>query len=163
MESLLTTVIVRSATLLPNATQLSIAFYVRNGTVYLPVMARTHAGYYVDMEPVEVVSANDAQAFATVLQRAIERGNPVVPAPARDAVPKPVVLRYAKVKSWKQFEHTADYWHLSRDDDAWEFGPWKRRLDRGWEPDATRQKHLEGQRNTEDVVKSLVQSVQQHK
>ncbi|HET9697872.1 MAG TPA: hypothetical protein VFP40_13455, partial [Terriglobales bacterium] len=91
-----------SATLLPMTDQLSVAFYVRNDTVYLPVMARTHAGFYLDMEPVEIVSANDVQAFAMALRRAIERGNPVVHTPARNAFPKPVVLRYAKAKSWKQ-------------------------------------------------------------
>jgi hypothetical protein len=96
-------------------------------------------------------------------RRAIERGNPVVPTPARVAFPKPVVLRYAKAKSWKQFEQTTDNWHLSKHDDGWIFGPWKRRLDRGWEPDATKVTRLEAQQSAEIVVQSLVQSVQQHR
>jgi hypothetical protein len=140
---------------------LEIGFYVRDGNAYLPQMARTEAGFYLDTEPVEVAAVNNTQQLASALQNLIARGNPVVPTPSRRAFPRPVVLRYAKVRSWKQFEKGSAYWMLSKRDDGWTFGPWKR-ADRGWEPDQTALTRVEAMQSVERIVQLLISSMQQH-
>ena len=67
-------------------------FYFRKGKVYVPRMARTEAGYYLNIEPVAVVDTDDFGGVVSAIQAAIERGNPAVPTPSRANFPKPVVL-----------------------------------------------------------------------
>jgi hypothetical protein len=136
-----------------------IGFYVRNGTAYLPLTARTQAGFYLQIEPVEVAAIEDSLQFASALRSVIARGNPVVPTPPRNAFPKPVILRYAKVRSLKQFENGTAYWTLSKRDDGWTFGPWKR-ADRGWEEDQKLETQMGAEESLEAVLQSLIGAVQ---
>ena len=133
-------------------------FYVRNGRAYIPLTAKTQAGFYIDMEPVEIVSVSDGDALELALHNAVLRGNPVVPTPTRGSFPRPVVLKYAKVKSWRLFESQATYWSLSARDHDWTFGTWKR-ADRGWEPDPSAETHIEGDYSIDDIVRRLGVSV----
>jgi hypothetical protein len=61
-------------------------FYLRNGTAYVPTVAQTEAGFYLDVEPVEVVPATDFQALQQAIKRSLNRGNPKVPTPSRASV-----------------------------------------------------------------------------
>jgi hypothetical protein len=70
--------------------------YLRKGTAYIPTVSLpAGAGYYLDIDPVEVVPAADSEALRHAVKQAIGRGNPRVPTPPRDAAP--VVLKYAKL------------------------------------------------------------------
>jgi hypothetical protein len=64
---------------------------LRKGVAYIPTTARTEAGYWLAIEPVE----------------AIERGNPVVKTPTRQNFPPPVMQPYCGMKSFSEFERTA--------------------------------------------------------
>jgi len=86
--------------------------YLRNGTVYVPTVAQTEAGFYMDIEPVNVVSANDSEALQRAIMEAMSRGNPIIPTPTRAASPKPTVLKYSKAKSWSAFEKQASNWTI---------------------------------------------------
>ncbi len=70
--------------------------YLRNGTAFIPTVAQTNAGFFLDVDPVGVVSATDTEALRHAVKQAIGRGNPKVATPTRAAFPKPVVLSYAK-------------------------------------------------------------------
>ena len=64
--------------------------YLRKGIVFVPTVARTQAGYYLDIEPVAAISATDAEAVRDVVKQAITRGNPLVPTPTRATFPSRV-------------------------------------------------------------------------
>ena len=87
------------------------------------------------IDPVEVAFVTDTEAVRRAIKTVIERGNPVVPTPARNAYPKPVVLKYAKVRSWSAFEKTALNWTIVVKDGIYQIKPGRRRPDRGWEDD----------------------------
>ena len=57
------------------------SFYLRRGTAFVPTMARTEAGYWMGVEPVDVQKVETVEALQEVLLAAILRGNPVVPTP----------------------------------------------------------------------------------
>src|SRR5256885_17252816 len=90
--------------------------YLRNGTAYVPTVAQTEAGFFLDTDPVEVIPAVNTEALRNAVKQAIARGNPKVPTPTRAAFPKPVVLRYAKVKSWSAFEKGCSNWTIVETD-----------------------------------------------
>src|ERR1700693_2456187 len=101
--------------------------YIRNGTAYVPTAAKTEAGYSLDIEPVEVTPISDEEDFLGAIRRTIDRGHPMVPTPTRaTGFPKPVVLRYAKVRSFADFEKDASYWQLHKDGDLFRIEQWKR-------------------------------------
>lgn len=82
---------------------------------FLPTVAKTDAGYFLDVEPVYVVSAEDTPGLEAALGEVIARGNPRIPAPIRAEFPKPVVLGPAGVKSWSTFERKSVCWTITRE------------------------------------------------
>jgi hypothetical protein len=89
--------------------------YFRGGRFFVPVVAQTDAGYFLDIDPVATVPGDAADALATCVSAAIDRGNPRVPAPLRHEFPAPVVLAPAGVKTWATFERKAACWTITRD------------------------------------------------
>ena len=81
--------------------------YVRGDLVVIPTFSRATAGYFLDTEPVAVSSVRARDEFVRTLDATITTGNPRVPTPTRNCFPKPVVLRYAGVRSWKALESKA--------------------------------------------------------
>lgn len=79
--------------------------YVRKGIALIPNVARTDAGFFLDVDPVRVVGLNEPQALAAAIEQAMAAGNPQVPTPTRAAFPTPVILKPARVKTWKGFVH----------------------------------------------------------
>jgi hypothetical protein len=86
--------------------------YLKNGTVYVPTVAKMADGFYRDIEPVAVVAASNAEALRQALSGAITRGNPSAPALPRRQWPPPVVLKYAGAKNWSSFERDMSLWGL---------------------------------------------------
>src|SRR5882672_2271708 len=114
--------------------------YLRNGIAFIPTVAQTDAGFFLDIDPVAVISATDAEALQDPIKQAMGRGNPKVPTPTRAAFPKPVVLKYAKVKSWSAFEKGCLNWTIVVEDGVYHIKRGRKRPDHGWEDDP---KHIE--------------------
>jgi hypothetical protein len=116
------------------------SFYLRRGIVYVPTMARTVAGYWLGIEPVDVEKVADASAMKGVLLRAINRGNPIVPTPTRENFPPNIMRRHCGMKSFSAFERTAQLWSISQKADSYVIRPWRRSAKyRGaWEEDHER-------------------------
>jgi hypothetical protein len=77
--------------------------YVRKGMAFVPDVARTKAGFFLDIEPVRVIQVSDLHSLASAIEQAMVAGNPLVPTPTRAAFPKPVILKPAGVKNWNAF------------------------------------------------------------
>ncbi len=134
--------------------------YLRRGTVSIPTVAITEAGFYLDVEPVVVVPANDTSALHFAIKQVIRTGNPVVPTPARATFPKPVVLRHVGERSWSAFEKTALTWSITENDGRFAITPGRRRPDRGWEDDAAQREPLPLGATPDDVARRLSDLVQ---
>ncbi|HEX3799131.1 MAG TPA: hypothetical protein VH413_10560 [Verrucomicrobiae bacterium] len=116
--------------------------YLRNKIVYLPTVAQTEAGFYIDIEPVKVVPAAESQALQNAILEIMAKGNPVVPTPTRAAFSKPVLLNYAKVKSWSAFEKNTSVWTIDKKGGKYYITPGRSRADKGWEDDLPQMESL---------------------
>ena len=110
-------------------------FYVTPTVAYVPTVAKTEAGFFLDVEPIEAVSIADRQQIQAALKRAILSGNPTVPTPDRETLSKSAVLRYANARTWASFEKRASCWEITKRADQYVVQRMKRRSDRGWEDD----------------------------
>lgn len=135
-------------------------FYIHRGIAYIPVLAKTEAGFYLQVDPAVVVEVEDTKSFETALKHAIARGNPIVPTPNPDALPEPDMHKRAGVKSWSQFEKEAAYWSAYEENGVFKFGPWKRYERRGWVPDPDRLESLPLNSSIDDFARRVVEAVQ---
>jgi len=86
--------------------------YLREGKVYVPTKAKAASGFFVTVEPIDVVDASDMAAVEKAIIRVITAGNPRVPNPSPAELRKPEILSYAKVKSEKEFERGTLFWKI---------------------------------------------------
>jgi hypothetical protein len=134
-------------------------FYLRKGSVYVPTTAQTEAGFYLDIEPVEVAAVQDLEAVQRAIVGAMNRGNPRVPTPTRATSPKPVVLKYSDVKSWSRFERDAENWTLADGNGGYQLVPGRRRADRGWEDDLDKKEEFPADIGIEGVARQVARSI----
>src|SRR5437016_5860438 len=134
--------------------------YLRNGTAFVPTVTQTEAGFFLDADPVAVVPADETEALQNAVKQAIGRGNPRVPVPTRAAFPKPVVLRYAKVKSWPAFEKGCSNWTVVEKDGLYQIKRGRKRPDRGWEDDPAQIETLPPAIGIDDIAQRVASSVQ---
>jgi hypothetical protein len=133
--------------------------FLLNGQAFVPTMARTEAGFYMGIDPVEVVDARDQIGLEQAVMRVVNRGNPSVPTPARSNFPKNPMLKYAKVKQ-SSFNKFAQYWQLSKRDGAYFIVPYRPRNDGvGKEEDVERGEAIPAEVPLETVVRRLVRRV----
>jgi len=90
------------------------SIYIYKGRAFLPIVARTEAGFLLDMEPVCAAPFNDFESFTAAIAAAIATGNPRIPTPGRDEFTKPVVLRVAGIRSWKAFQRSGACFTICR-------------------------------------------------
>jgi len=134
--------------------------YLREGKVYVPVQAKTEAGFYMDIEPVEVAAVPDTEGLRRALLATYARGNPGVPTPARNERSRPVVLRHAGVKSWARFAHNADVWQMDLRRGACRIIGQQRSADGGWVDDPDQVITFPPDAGIEAVVERLVTILQ---
>jgi hypothetical protein len=134
--------------------------YLRNGMVYVPTVAQVEAGPRLDIDPVEVVSITDTETLQRAIKEAMSKGNPVVPALTRANFPKPVVLKYAKAKSWSAFEKETLNWTIVEKSGNYQIKPGRRRPERGWEEDPAKIESLPPGTTLDEVARRVVALVQ---
>jgi len=100
--------------------------YLRNGVVYVPTMGKMGEGFYRGIEPVAVVPAAKTDELHQALLATIARGNPGAPILQRSAYPPPVLLKYARLKSWSAFERGSVLWSLGDKDGHYEINRYKK-------------------------------------
>lgn len=83
--------------------------------VYIPTVARTEAGFFMNTEPVVALPSIDEAGVSLAIESAVKAGNPLVETPDRSAFSKPVMLKYCKEKSWSAFERSSKCWKIRSD------------------------------------------------
>jgi len=63
----------------------------------------------------------------------MNRGNPKALMPSGSSFPEPVVLKYAKVKSWSEFEENCFNWAIDKEDGIYSIKRGLKVASRGWE------------------------------
>jgi hypothetical protein len=107
--------------------------FLRSGTVYVPTAVNVESAFYMDVDPVEVAPAADIEAVQRALVRAMNRGNASAAMPSGPPFPEPVVLKYAKVKSWSEFEENCLHWSIEQEDGVFSIMRGLKVANRGWE------------------------------
>jgi hypothetical protein len=125
-------------------------------------VSRTEAGYFLDIDPVEVVPASETEVLRHAINRMIKSGNPVVPTPSRTSFPKPVILKYTKVKSWSAFEDGANVWKIVQKSGVYQISPGRKREDRGWEDDVPKIETFAPDATIDSVVLRVITLIQSH-
>lgn len=101
---------------------------------FVPTLAVTADGIYLETEPVEVVESRDARALAAAIEAARARGHAVIPTPPQGGYPEPAVVRRAGAGSWRAFETRARLWSIEWTADGCTLTPSRRARDGGFEP-----------------------------
>ncbi len=110
-------------------------FAVLRDSVYVPTVAKTEAGFYQSIEPVVVVKLSDSQGLIDILKTMLLKGNPIISTPKRAGRATSPILKYSPIKSLSKFDKEAVYWQIYKRGGSYEFGPLKKRIDKGWEED----------------------------
>lgn len=109
--------------------------YLRKGILYLPTMGKMDEGFYRGVEPVSVVPIGSTTEVREALNTMISRGNPIVPMLRRSEIPPPVLLKYAGVKRWSEFEHGMKFWIIDEKGGCFRIAGQRKHEDGGWRDD----------------------------
>ena len=90
--------------------------YLRSGIVYIPTVAKLTTGAYLDVDPVVVESVANAMGLHRAFLETNARKNPIISPPPKGKWPPPVLLKYARVKSWSAFVAGASMWSIKEAD-----------------------------------------------
>ncbi len=134
--------------------------YLKNGTVYVPTVAKTEAGFYMDREPVSVMAAPDTGALRRAIQDAIGRGNPIIPTPPRAAFPRPVLLKYSGAKTWSAFARGASQWSIKEKDGNYQIVGYRTHRDGYWVEDPDQKTDFPSDATVDDVVERMIAILQ---
>ncbi len=130
-------------------------FYIRKGMAYLPTIARTEAGFFLDIEPVVVLQADRRGDLIRALGQSIASGNVSALTPKRGAYGTPAILKAASIKTWATFERGARCYTVYRTDSGYEIPTMEHRAE-GWVENAEKTKRLPLSSHPDDVARVLV-------
>ena len=126
--------------------------YLHKGTVFVPTVAKTEAGFFFDVEPVAVIERFDHVRIADAIKWVVIKGNPVIETPTRLTFPKPAVLNYANVKSWAAFEKKALCWIVTKKEDVLQVCPQRKKPTGGWDDDTERKETFTGTTAIDEIA-----------
>jgi hypothetical protein len=109
--------------------------YLRKGVLYVPTMGKMGEGFYRGVEPVAVAPLSNKAEVQKALQTTIARGNPIVPMLRRAEIPPPVLLKYAGVKRWSEFERGMTFWTIKEKGGSFRIAGQSKHADGGWRDD----------------------------
>ena len=85
--------------------EILVSFYLnlKSGKILVPTMAKTKAGFWLAIEPVEHAKIMQFSSIESILHVAISRAPIMVPTPSRGDYQKSVVVSHSGARSWKHF------------------------------------------------------------
>ncbi|MFA6295296.1 MAG: hypothetical protein WC666_02630 [Candidatus Paceibacterota bacterium] len=134
--------------------------YLRKDIVYIPTTGRTDAGFYINIDPVNVIHVTDTEVLHSSIKNMLDKGNPQIPTPTRNTFPKPVLLNYVKVKSWAQFEDGAICFEVFEKDGLYKIQQMKKSESKGWEDNPTNAETFTSQTEVDTIVQKIVELIQ---
>jgi hypothetical protein len=137
--------------------------YLRGSTVYVPTVARRASSpIYTTIEPVAVVALHDLGAVRAALLDSLKRGNATIPDPDPQALrAPPIILKYARVRSWSAFFRTAWSWSITQEDDAYQILGYRKHPKGYWEEDPSQKIQFPRQATVDDVVDRMIAILQE--
>jgi hypothetical protein len=136
---------------------------LKDGIVYVPTVARTEAGFYMNQEPVAVVPAASTDALRQALYNVMVKGNAVIPTPKRTAYPPPVLPKYAGVRTWSEFMRGASEWSITEKNGKYQITPY--RMDpegsQSWVEDPDHKIEFPPATTREDVIARMIAILQE--
>lgn len=140
-----------------------ITCFLRDGVVYLPTVARRASGpIYTDIEPIVVVRLDDLVAVRQALQDSQKKGNPIIPdSDPRELRPPPIILKYARVRSWSTFFRTAWTWSIRDDDGLFKIISYRKHPRGYWEQDLAQEIKFPPGTTVDDVVDRMIAILQE--
>ena len=137
------------------------ARYVRKGTAFVPNVAQTEAGFFLDVEPVRIAKLDDFESLASAIEQAMLAGNPRVPTPTRAAFPTPVILKPAGTKNWNTFVERGACFTIFRGAAELELAETARNDDGEWVDDASLSQKLPASSSAVDIAKRIAERADQ--
>ncbi len=135
---------------------------LKEGIVYVPTVAKTKAGFYMNREPVAVVPAANTAALRRALHDVMARGNAIIPTPKRNAYPPPVLPKYAGEKTWPAFMRGASEWSIMEKNGNYQIVPYRKNPKGGesWVEDRDRKIEFPPGSTVDGVIERMVAIVQ---
>jgi hypothetical protein len=114
-----------------------ITCYLRENIVFVPTVVRRASGpIYTNIEPIAVIPLGNLDSVRQALRDSLKRGNAVIPDPdPQDRDAPPVILKYARVRSWLAFFRTACTWSIRDDDGLFKIINYRKHPKGYWEQD----------------------------
>jgi hypothetical protein len=137
--------------------------YLRNNIVYIPTVARRKSSpIYSNIEPVSVVSIASVENVRRALFETIARKNPVIP----DRDPKalrerPLLPKYAGVKSLPAFFRKASAWGITEDDGVYKKLIYRKHPKGYWQQDPEQEIHFPAGTVISEVVDRMIAILQE--
>lgn len=137
-------------------------FYVRKGKAIIPTVAITEEGFYLDIEPVSIVSVSDKALLKEKLLSAIESENLRIPTPERADEPGSVVLEKVGVKRWEVFERQSVLFTFHGGPDAITLYETGRNHDGMWTRKIDEDKTFAADTPLPEIVDAVITSLENH-
>jgi hypothetical protein len=136
--------------------------YLREGAVYVPTVARRASSpIYTIIEPIAVVPLKDPDAVRAALLESLSRGNVIIADPDPQALrAPPIILKYARVRSWSAFFRTAFSWSITQKDGAYQILVYRKHPKGYWEEDQSQKIQFPPEATRADVVSRMVAILQ---
>lgn len=137
--------------------------YLREGVVYVPTMAKRETEpVYTTIEPVSVVPLSSSEEVRRALLETIARKNVVIPTPDPKALrAPPLILKYARVRSWSAFFRSASTWSISENDGVYNILGYRKHPKGYWQPDLAHEIQLPVGTTVNDVVDRMIAILQE--
>lgn len=86
---------------------IKIYLYGPKKKVLVPTVAETEAGFFVEIEPLNIYEHHDVDGWTRGIARAMARGSKTVPTPDGEMEPGSQILDALHLNSWSEFEKEA--------------------------------------------------------
>lgn len=130
--------------------------YLKNGIVYVPTVAKLTTGAYVDIDPVAVESVANTVGLRWAFLEAIARKNAIISPPPKGKWPSPVVLKYARTKSWPAFARDMSMWSIEENNGTYQIVGYRSHPDGYLAPDRGQTINFPPGTNVDAVVDRMI-------
>jgi hypothetical protein len=135
--------------------------YLRKGRVYVPTVAETDAGFYMNVEPVAVIPVADLDALRNAFRDVLARGTIIIPTPKRNAYPPSLLPRYAGVKTDRAFMQQAAHWSIDDKGGEYKIVGYRVHEDGYWVQDPAQKIDFSANSTVDDVIGRMIAILQE--